>query len=153
VRLAVKEHSTFLQLLAQGELETSVVIEATDDLLLKSGNCIPRGLAAALGLDLVKDKLIAAGQGVDYRVPGEVQSYREVAALLGCTLTPFVHWGDLGHGQWLLHTSMMGKPHCMGVLIAADGTAVVSCQNRHFKLDPHFGIFESSSATRHSATS
>ena len=69
--------------------------------------------------------MIKAGQGEDYQVPGMVRSYRDVAALVGCTLSPSVQVKELVEGQWLLHTTMAGLPHCMGLLIAADGTVHV----------------------------
>ena len=113
VKLCVKQHMTFLQQLEVSEnVAKSVVIESADDLLLKHGNCIPRGITAALGIGEVKSKLIQASQGPTYHVPGGVQSYREVAALVGCTLSPFVHLGDVGQ-------------HCVGLLVAADGTVHV----------------------------
>ena len=59
VKLCVKQHMTFLQQLEVSEnVAKSVVIESADDLLLKHGNCIPRGIAAALGMGEVKSKLV-----------------------------------------------------------------------------------------------
>lgn len=125
VVLAVKEHLTLLECLNKSVVETVVTIDSPGHLLLKDGNCIPNALTAALGQPLVVEKLIAAGQGDAYQVPGKVRSYREVASLVGCTLSPFVQVGDLVAGEWLLHSDNISEAHCMGLSIDATGIARV----------------------------
>ena len=98
VKLAVKQHKTLLQQLQANDVVKTVVIKANDDLLLKPGNCIPRGLASFFGMDVVKAKLTEAGKGTAYQIPGGVQTYRDVADLVGCKLNPYLHIGDVGAG-------------------------------------------------------
>ena len=63
VKLAVKEHLTFTQLLVSNNLTTSIAIHDSSDLLLRDGNCIPRGVATALGFGHVNQRLMHAAHG------------------------------------------------------------------------------------------
>ena len=138
IALAVKEHHTLMQRLKLMHLETAVTVEPHDHLLLKDGNCIPLGLATALlGLSSVVQAMTEAGQGSDYPVPSGLRSYRETAALLGCTLSPVVLLKDLRPGQWLVHTTMLGKPHCVGLVIEADDCAYVHSGGTSYKTTLH----------------
>lgn len=125
VVLAVKEHLSFVQQLKLLDVDTKIIVQSPEHLLLKSGNCIPLALAVPLGTDVVEQKLTDAGQGVDYPIPSEVRTYREVAALLGCTLTPCVQKKEVTKGQWVMHTAMCARPHCVCLEIEADDTAYV----------------------------
>ena len=95
-------------------------------MLLKVGNGIPCALAAVLGIDFVVGKVTAAGQADGYKPPGGVRSYREVSALVGCTLSPAATWTkDMATGSWLVHTFCAGRPHCF-LLVWEGGTVQVA---------------------------
>ena len=122
VVLAVKDHLPFLQQVAKICPSPSVTVSQPEHLLLRCGNCIPAALAAVLGHDDVVKKLVDAGEGESYQVPGSVRSYREVAALVGCTLAPAWQTTELTEGNWLLHTTFGSKPHCICVVVGNDDT-------------------------------
>ena len=46
VVLAVKEHLSFVQQLKLLDVDTKIIVQSPEHLLLKSGNCIPLALAA-----------------------------------------------------------------------------------------------------------
>lgn len=126
VQLAVKEHLSCLQLVAKACPDPEKLIQPEDHMLLKVGNCIPCALGAVLGIDLLVGKLTDAGQGDEYKPPGGVRSYREVAVLAGCTLSPAATWTrGLSTGSWLVHTFLAGKPHCFAIVCEAAGSVQV----------------------------
>ena len=108
MQLAVKEHLSCLQLVSKACPDPEKLIHSQDHMLLKAGNCIPCALGAVLGIDLVVQKLTDAGQGDGYKAPGGVRSYQEVAALVGCTLTPRVQAKVLAVGSWLVQPPLPG---------------------------------------------
>ena len=105
-------------------------------MLLKVGNCIPCALGAVLGIDLLVGKLTDAGQGDRYKPPGGVRSYREVASLAGCTLSPAATWSrSEATGSWLVHTFLAGKPHCFTMAFEAAGNVQVHHAGACYQVD------------------
>ena len=126
VQLAVKEHLSCLQLISKACPQPVKLIEPSDHLLLQIGNGIPCALGAVLGIELIAGKLADAGQGDGYKPPGGVRTYREVASLAGCTLSPAAAWNrSEATGSWLAHTFMAGKPHCFTMMFQAAGSVQV----------------------------
>ena len=126
VQLAVKEHLSCLQLISKACPHPVKLIEPSDHLLLQIGNGIPCALGAVLGIELIAGKLADAGQGDGYKPPGGVRTYREVASLAGCTLSPAAAWTrSEATGSWLAHTFMAGKPHCFTMMFQAAGSVQV----------------------------
>ena len=64
VQLAVKEHLSCLQLVSKACPNPDKLIQPSDHMLLKAGNCIPCALGAVLGIDLLFGKLTDAGQAM-----------------------------------------------------------------------------------------
>ncbi len=127
VHLVVKEHLSCLQLVAKACPDPQKLVQPDDHMLLKVGNSIPCALGAVLGIDLLVGKLTAAGQGDGYKPPGGVRSYREVAALAGCTLSPAATWTKgQSTGSWLVHTFLAGKPHCFIMVFEAGSVRVAN---------------------------
>ena len=79
--------------------------------------------------------MTAAGKGAEYEAPGGIMTYRDVAEMLGCTLTPVLSVCDLSEGAWMLHTSMVGKPHCMAMLVEPSGAVVVHTAGTAYTTD------------------
>lgn len=136
VHLAVKEHLSCLQLVSKACPNPEKLIQPSDHMLLKVGNCIPCALGAVLGIDLLVGKLTDAGQGDGYKPPGGVRSYREVASLAGCTLSPAATWSKSeATGSWLVHTFLAGKPHCFTMVFEAAGSVQVHHAGACYQVD------------------
>ena len=75
-----------------------------------------------MGIDSLVQKLTDAGQGDGCKAPGGVRSYQEVAALVGCTLTPCAQAKVLAVGSWVVHTTFAWNHHCFAIAIEAAGT-------------------------------
>ena len=98
----------------------------------------------------MKARLIESEQGCTYQVPGGVMVYRDVANLLECSLTPVVMVRDLAAGNWLLHTSMEGKPHCFGIVVEPLGAVAVHSGGIVFRTDLQlFGDMLANAMYRH----
>ena len=135
VKVVVKKHEVFCQMLMSCGLPQSTCVESMDCWLLKPGFGISLALSGSLSMGVVEAKLTAADKGTEYKAPGGVLTYRDVAEMLGCTLTPVLNVCDLSEGAWLLHTSMVGKPHCMAVLVEPSGEVAVHSAGTAYTTD------------------
>lgn len=139
VKIVEKKHEYFLEQLrggtATGDADTSVPAKLRTD-----GNCIP------LAICMLQKTADVIGNRIDIPDAAKARSYRECQSLCSVMLSPIFCVSSLSPGQWLLHSELLGRPHCIGVRVGVDGNCMLydSCFTYSMSLQALHEIVQSS---------
>jgi hypothetical protein len=120
VHIREKQHRTVLQAIEQKALQEPKMT-TNQCQLEKHGNCIPAAIAAILGRQAFVEEAIAA----ESHETRPHRSYGECEGLCKVKLIPYLTFGELKDGNYLLHSEAGGNPHCVGFSLASDADACV----------------------------
>ena len=120
VHIREKQHRTVLQAIEQRALQEPKMI-TNQCQLEKHGNCIPAAIAATLGRQAFVEEALAA----ESHENRPRRSYGECEGLCKVKLIPYLTFGELKDGNYLLHSEAGGNPHCVGFSLASDADACV----------------------------